>query len=401
MTARRVGSGTRCETTTAVLSFVVVASAFYCTLCAIAALMLRRGVPVLRTLDAPPPARWPRVSVIIPACNEARTIESAVRSRLAEGYPDAEYVLVDDRSTDGTGEIIDRLACADARVVALHVRELPPGWLGKVHAMHAALERATGEYVLFSDADVHHEPGTLQRIVAHCEQHAIDHVTAFPTVWSSGFLVDAVMTPLLRILLIGSRAWKVADPRSRISIGGGVFSLVRRSALDRIGGLAPLAMEVVDDAGLGQLLKWSGARACVLNARGFVSLPYYTSVREVIAGMEKNAFAAIGRFDVARFALVLGAICVLELAAPLAVILAGASIVTCATLVIAVATQLALARWMDRPLASALFSPLGVVVFAFGAMRSMILTLWRGGIDWRGTRYPLAALRDGRRLVHI
>ena len=383
-----------------VLFVLAIAAAGYWGANAIAAVLLHRGVPVLGRLSPPEPARWPRVSVVIPACNEAATIEAAVRSRLDEGYPDAEYIVVDDRSTDGSGEIIDRLAREDARVVPLHVRELPAGWLGKVHAMHVALGHATGEYVLFSDADVHHEPGTLQKVVAHCEQHAIDHVAAFPTVWSTGFWIDAVMTTLLRILSVASRAWKVADPRSRISIGGGTFNLVRRTALDRAGGLAPLAMEVVDDAGLGQLLKWSGASACVLNARGYVSLAYYTSVRETVLGMEKNAFAALGRFEVARFAIMLGAICTLELAAPIALIFGAAPLLAGVTIGVALVTQVAIARWLDRPLVSAVFSPFGVGVFAFGGMRSMILTLRRGGIAWRGTHYPLAALREGRRLVH-
>jgi len=382
-----------------VLLVLAIASAVYWGLTAISAVLLRRGVPLLARLAPPAPPRWPRVSVVIPACNEAATIEAAVRSRLGEGYPNAEYIVVDDRSTDGSGEIIDRLAREDARVVPLHVRELPAGWLGKVHAMHVALERATGEYVLFSDADIHHEPGTLEKVVAHCEQHAIDHVAAFPSVWSTSFWLDTVMTTVLRILVIASRAWKVADPGSRISIGGGVFNLVRRSALDRVGGLAPLAMEIVDDAALGQLLKWSGARACVLNARGFVSLQFYPSVREVVIGMEKNAFAAIGRFEVARFAIVLGAICVLELGAPIALAFGVAPILTGATVVVALVTQVVIARWLDRPVVSAPLSPLGIAVFAFGGMRSMILTLRRGGIAWRGTHYPLAALRAGRRLV--
>jgi len=383
-----------------VLFVLAIASAVYWALTAISTYLLRRGVPLLERLAPPTPAKWPRVSVVIPACNEGATIEAALRSRLGEDYPNAEYIVVDDRSTDATGEIIDRLAREDGRIVPLHVRELPAGWLGKVHAMHVALGHATGDYVLFSDADIHHERGTLQKVIAHCEQHAIDHVAAFPTVWSSGIWVDAVMTTFLRLLSVASRAWKVADPRSRISIGGGTFNLVRRSALDRVGGLAPLAMEVVDDAGLGQLLKWSGARACVLNARGFVSLAFYTSTREAVLGMEKNAFAALGRFDVTRFAIMLGAICVFELAPLVALAFGGAPILAGATLALALVTQLALARWLDRPVASALMSPFGVAVFAFGGMRSMILTLRRGGIAWRGTHYPLAALREGRRLVH-
>ncbi|HWO26772.1 MAG TPA: glycosyltransferase family 2 protein [Kofleriaceae bacterium] len=385
-----------------VLAGVAIVAAAYWVFMALASLRTMGAVPLLARLAPREPARWPRVSVIIPACNEEATIEAALRSRLGEGYPDAEYLVIDDRSTDRTGEIIDRLAAEDPRIVVLHVRELPEGWLGKVHALHAAVGRATGAWVLFSDADVHHEPGTLRRVVAHCEQQGIDHVAVFPSVWSSSFWLDGVMNLFLRLLAAGSRAWKVPDPRSRISAGGGNFNLVRRAVLTRAGGLLPLRMEVIDDAALGQMLKWSGARQRVLNARGFVGLSFYSSVRDIVVGMEKNAFAMLGRFDVPRFAVALAALSVCELG-PWVVLAAGAGwtfALAAATLALAAIVQLAVARWLGRPLWPTVLAPLGWLTFVFAALRSMVLTLRRGGITWRGTHYPLAALRRGRRYVH-
>lgn len=385
-----------------VLAGVAIVAAAYWVFVALASLRAMAAVPLIARLAPADPPRWPRVSVIIPACDEEATIEQALRSRLGEGYPDAEYLVIDDRSTDRTGEIIDRLAAEDPRIVALHVRELPEGWLGKVHALHTAVGRATGEWVLFSDADVHHAPGTLRRVVAHCEQEGVDHVAVFPSVWSSSFWLDGVMNLFLRLLAAGSRAWKVPDPRSRISAGGGNFNLVRRAVLARAGGLSPLRMEVIDDAALGQMLKWSGARQRVLNARGFVGLWFYRSVRDIVVGMEKNAFAMLGRFDVPRFAIALAALSVCELGAWV-VLAAGAgwpAALAAATLALAALVQLAVARWLDRPLLPTVLAPLGWLVFVFAALRSMVLTLRRGGITWRGTHYPLAALRRGRRYVH-
>lgn len=385
-----------------VLAGVAIVAAAYWVFAALASLRAMAAVPLIARLAPADPPRWPRVSVIIPACDEEATIEQALRSRLGEGYPDAEYLVIDDRSTDRTGEIIDRLAAEDPRIVALHVRELPDGWLGKVHALHTAVGRATGEWVLFSDADVHHAPGTLRRVVAHCEQEGVDHVAVFPSVWSSTFWLDGVMNLFLRLLAVGSRAWKVPDPRSRISAGGGNFNLVRRAVLARAGGLSPLRMEVIDDAALGQMLKWSGARQRVLNARGFVGLWFYRSVRDIVVGMEKNAFAMLGRFDVPRFALALAALSLCELGAWV-VLAAGAGWpveLAAATLALAALVQVAVARWLGRPLLPTVLGPLGWLVFVFAALRSMVLTLRRGGITWRGTHYPLAALRRGRRYVH-
>ena len=125
------------------------------------ALRIRAALPPLR--DLPPPARdaWPRVSIVVPARDEGLHVAAALASKRSCGYPSLEVIAIDDRSTDDTGALIDRAAAADPRVVAVHVTELPDGWLGKVHAMARGLERATGEWVLLSDADVHVEPGAL------------------------------------------------------------------------------------------------------------------------------------------------------------------------------------------------------------------------------------------------
>ncbi len=372
----------------------------YALLVAITAARVMRSVPLVERLAPREPQRWPRVSVIVPACNEASTIEAALESRLAEGYPAAEYVVIDDRSTDATGAIVDRLAARDPRVVALHVKELPDGWLGKVHALHAGVARATGEWILFSDADIHHEPGTLTRVVAHCEEQRLDHVAVLPSIWSSTLALDVMLNCFIRQFVIGSRAWKLGDPTSRVSIGGGNFMLVRRSALERAGGLEPLALEVVDDVALGQMLKWSGARQALLNARGFVGLHFYRSLPEAVRGMEKNAFAAMG-YSVLRFMVLVSLFLVAELGS-FAALAAGSGwprAIAAIAVALLLATQLAVGRWLGRPALPTLLAPLGVVAMVVGTARSMALTLARRGVEWRGTRYPLDALRRGSRFV--
>lgn len=381
-------------------SLLAVLVVVYACAVAFSAIRAIRSVPLVADLAPPEPARWPRVSVIVPACNEADTIERAVESRLDEGYPNAEYIVVDDRSTDGTGEIVDRLAARDPRVVALHVDALPEGWLGKVHALNAGVERATGDFVLFSDADIHHEPGTLARIVAHAEEQGLDHVAVLPSLWSSTVALDVLLNSFIRQFVVGARAWKIADPKSRVSIGGGNFGLVRRAALDRAGGLAPLALEVCDDIALGQMLKASGARQALLNACGFVSLHFYRSVPEAVRGMEKNAFALMG-YSVVRFAILTTLYTLAELGG--FVVLAGgdgwARAAAAAAIAILVGAQLAVTRWLRRPLLPSLLAPVGIAMMIFGAIRSAVLALARRGVVWRGTRYPLDALRRGSRFV--
>ena len=123
-----------------------------------------------------------RVSVIVAARNEEEHVEAAVGSLLALEYPDYEVIAVNDRSTDRTGEILDRLAGRDpSRLRVLHVSELPPGWLGKPHAMGLAAQQATGDWLLFTDADVSFRPDALRRAVVCAEANRADHLVLFPT----------------------------------------------------------------------------------------------------------------------------------------------------------------------------------------------------------------------------
>jgi glycosyltransferase involved in cell wall biosynthesis len=361
-----------------------------------------RCIPKLREIEPAPLVRWPRLSLIVPARDEAASLEPAITSRLCDGYPELELIVVDDRSTDGTGEIADAIATRDARVVVEHVSALPDGWLGKVHALQRGVARASGEWLLFSDADVHYAPGTLLRSIAYLERERADHLSVIPEMRPRSFLVGALQAAFLRLAVAGGRLPSVADPRSRAALGGGLFSLVRRSALDRTPGFEWLRLEVIDDLALGQMLKAHGARARVLNAAGSIWLDFYPSVGEFVRGGEKNSFALLGGFSYARLALVLGALLGLELGAcvPLAwpgtpcPVRAGAAL----SLALSTAGGLLVNRWLARPANEVLLWPVAIVVFVFGALRSAWLALRRGCIVWRDTRYSIAVLRTGRRV---
>ena len=266
------------------------------------ALALRAAwtMPVLRDLRPSDPARWPSLSVVIPACNEASSIEGTLRSRLTQDYPNLEVVVVEDRSTDATSSIVDRIAAEDPRLKALHIQELPRGWLGKLHALHRGAEAASGEWLLFTDADVHFAPETLRRAVAYCEERGLDFLTAMPEFTPLGSLLDVPISVFVRNVAMGAQAREVEDPASRLAVGGGVFNLVRRSAFEKTPGFSYLKLEVADDVSFGQMMKRGGARCSVVNARGMICLRFYESIAEMARGCEKAGFAVIGRFSHAR-----------------------------------------------------------------------------------------------------
>lgn len=241
-------------------------------------LLLRRvvrSVPTLRKLRPPAPEQWPRVSLIMQARDEERVLEGALRSKLRDVYPAIELILVNDRSMDGPG----------GRGLRPH-RAAPlgrpcghaPGGVAREGARHAAgLGAGHGEWVLFSDANIHLESRMLERVIAYAEHEGFDHVCVLQTLTCSGMVHQATLTTFYRLLCAGGQLWAVPDPHSSAAIGVGAFNLVRRSTLLRSPGLEWLKMEIGDDAALGVMLKLSGARQAVLNGCAAVSLEFYPS----------------------------------------------------------------------------------------------------------------------------
>ncbi len=383
------------------LAAYVVVGGLYWLLNALVAVRTIRAVPRLEDVRPPDPAVWPRVSLIIAACDEGDTIEAAMASRLREDYPDLEFILVDDRSTDDTGRIIDRVAASDPRVKPLHIRSLPDGWLGKVHAMHQAVQVATGDWLLFTDADVHFAPGTIRRTIANCLHRNLDHLAAFPAMQSSTFWLDVVMAGFLRLFFLGIRAWAVEDPASKACIGIGAFNLVRRTAFDRTEGFPWLKLELGDDVALGMLLKSHGCRSSFVNARKHVSVRWYSSVRQMARGAERGGYTVLARFSLFR-AISLGmAMLALELAPFLAMFALGMPVVQIAgaiAAVVALATTVAVSLWMDRPILPALLLPAASAILSGFVLRAGYLGYHRGGILWRGTLYKSEVLRAGARV---
>ncbi|MEZ5458550.1 MAG: glycosyltransferase family A protein [Steroidobacteraceae bacterium] len=201
-----------------------------------------RRVPELATLPPlPEGTAAPRVSIIVPARNEVRGIGPAVASMLALQYPDFEVIVIDDRSTDGTGEALDAIADPAGRLRRLRVSDLPPGWLGKNHANALGAAAATGEWLLFTDADIHFAPSTLSRAM-HCAlSEGWMHLTAAPRARLPGRILSQFALYFGLLFSLFARPWAARDPRSRAHVGIGAFNLVRHLAYDRIGGHAATA----------------------------------------------------------------------------------------------------------------------------------------------------------------
>jgi hypothetical protein len=356
----------------------------------------RNGLPTLREWRGPLPPVWPRVSVIVPCRNEAAGVVAAVSSLFAQDYPDLEIVAVNDRSDDETGALLDGLAEQDARLTVLHIRTLPAGWLGKIHAVHEGARRATGEWLLFTDGDVVFAPDALQRSVAFATAHGLGHFVALPKFVADGFLERAFLATFALTLSAKLDPSKLSVLRSRAFVGVGAFGLVHRDAYARIGGHERLAYEVADDLKLGLLLRRRGVAQGCLDADGLVSVRWQNGLLATLRGLEKNAFAGCewrGSLAVLAVLLVLASTVlpylplVLPLAAwthPLAVIAAGLPLL---------AVGLSARRVSGGSGLEGCLAPLAALALAGVIAWSTVLTLARGGILWRGTFYPLNELR--------
>jgi hypothetical protein len=357
-----------------------------------------RGLPSVANLLLPEhdatPAGDPNLTVIVPARNEQKDIRDCLNSLLAQDCPNFSIFAVDDRSTDATGTIMDELAAAHPeRLRVLHIRELPPQWLGKTHAMALAARETVSDFLLFTDADIVFAPSALRRALAYAVRAQADHLVLMPTTLIRRWDEAALLSFFQIFGLWAVRPWKVADPRARRdAIGVGAFNLLRRAAYEAVGGFEALRMEIVEDLGMARRIKRAALRQRVAFGRGLVSVHWAAGVPGLVGVMTKNVFAAV-RFQVPLLlagCLWLTAFCIL----PFVNIWTHGLVLPSAIAILSIAWAY---RLMGRVSGISawnwLLAPFAAAVFVFTMLRSMALTLRQGGVIWRGTFYSLAELR--------
>jgi glycosyltransferase involved in cell wall biosynthesis len=370
-----------------------------------------RGVRTLVNISRPKwdrnpakPGGDPRVSIIVPARNEEQSIGEALKRLLRLDYSNYEVAAVNDRSTDKTGEILDSIGQSrgvrsgrvnpDLRII--HIHDLPSGWMGKTHAMWTAAKLATGDWLLFTDADVMFRPDCLRRAIAYAEAERADHLVLFPRMVMKT-IGEKMMLALFQLMFVfGHRPWKVADPKAKDHIGVGAFNLVRRSAYQAIGTHEALRFEVVDDMKLGKLIKNSGFRQRNVVGDDLLEIHWAKGAFGVVRNLTKNFFAVLS-FQAWRaigFCIAAAYFSILPFVgmfwahgwARLPYAIAFASI---GILYIGMSFHSAVRPWY------VLLHPISTAMFIYIVLRSMFFALWNGGIEWRGTKYSLDELRKG------
>jgi glycosyltransferase involved in cell wall biosynthesis len=353
-------------------------------------------IPWVKDSTAAENSACPSISLVFAARDEEEKLPAALATLAALDYPNLEIIAVNDRSQDATARILNEFAAAHPRFRAVHVSELPDGWLGKPHALQKAYEVSSGEWLLFTDADVQFEPSVLRRAVTLVRQKHLDHLTLLGDVEMHGFWEKTLITFFAFVFFLSSDPYRANNPKSRVYVGVGAFQLLRRSVYEAIGTHCRLAMEVVDDMKLGKLVKQGGFRSGVAVAQDFVSVRWHTGAGNVIRGVTKNFYAAFGYNLVFSVVAITGML--LTNVVPFISVFAGRGGIRTFS-AIAVAIPLLLHAGVNKvsrvsPL-YALTHPIGALVICYMVARSVAVTLWQGGVTWRGTFYRLEDLKRG------
>jgi chlorobactene glucosyltransferase len=363
-------------------------------------LQLARGwadVPV-----KPPPAGGPLVSIVVPARNEELTIERCVRSLLGQTYPHLEVIVVDDRSTDRTAEILARLAESDSRLRVMTGRPLPEGWVGKCWALQQGAAEAQGEWLLLVDADTHHQPPMLASAVAFAAERGTDLLTLGPHQELQTVAERALLPAIFGVILVaGGQLAEVNDPKHPLAKANGQFMLFRAQSYWRIGGHESVRDELVEDFAMARRVKGTGHRLLLMGGRDLVSTRMYRSLAEIWEGFSKNAYFEARRqpagvltglvlpwlLIVFPHALLLRSLLRLlrgRLTTWTEWLLFVQSAAQCALLY---QFGLQLVRIVRLPVAWALTVPLGLVFFGVVLLNAALRVLSGRGVIWKGRRY--------------
>lgn len=347
-------------------------------------------VPDISRLKVAGPGAWPFVSIVVPARNEESGIRKAVTSFCTQDYPAFEVIVVNDRSTDRTGEILSELQGGYSNLVVVEGTDPPPGWLGKPNALEAGRSRARGDWVLMTDADAVHAPGLLRRAVSYAAGERLGMLVVRPRHVTEGVLEAVLMSGVNFFFFVATPAFLVRHSRSPLfATGSPVFNLIRRDALEACGGFACLKQAVVDDLEIGFQVKRAGYPVGVTFAGESIAHRMYRGARETVRGFGKTTFPTIRRVPwvLPLYFLLAAVVSFLPYYGFIQGLIAGqVHVAAAASLVLMHATFAGIAWRYGEPWYITFLNPLRELGWLWIFTRSFFLYR-RDGLVWRGRSY--------------
>ncbi|HYH15489.1 MAG TPA: glycosyltransferase family 2 protein [Flavisolibacter sp.] len=355
-------------------------------------------IKYLNNVAVAKPAPNVPLAVIIAVRNEERDLPQALESMCNLQYSQYRLVVINDRSTDRTADILARFKKQYAHLTVIHIQELPAGWLGKNHALYKGYENTEEEWMLFTDADIRYAPETLNKAMQYCLDHQLDHLTVLPDVKSRSAFFNSIMDTFKIMLTVKLRPWAARNPKTKAYFGVGAFNLVKRSAYEIAGTHKRIALRPDDDLKLGECIKFSGLRQDVVYGDQLLSLEWYTSVKEFINGLMKNTFSTVNyNFPKVVFFCMATLFCFV-IPLPLLFIAGGATERYLALVMLLFQILLfVFTRGMRGIWWYALMMPVAGSIMVYIMWVSAVRTLLQGGIYWRDSFYSLTELKKNVR----
>jgi len=353
------------------------------------ALYLRRSQP---SISLPDPL--PKISVLIPARDEEMNIGHLLTTLIQETYPHLEILVLDDESTDKTAEIIHGFTAKDSRIRYIKGETPPPGWVGKNYAASRLAEEATGDYLLFTDADTSVTPGLLELSLKQALANKADLVTGFPRLWSPSFWGKLII-PNVYFIFWGFCPFFLSPSNKFpiVAMGVGCYLFFKRQAYEKIGGHKAVCNDLTEDMALARRIKEKGLRLHTVDMASHIASKMYSSLNEVWEGYGKNLFKALGSSHIILFLFEIGFFVLfvtpfyflfhywlLNPNPPLLLIcMTQVGFVLMIRLLISVRYQ---QSWQ-----SVLLSPLSTALMLLIGLRSGLLSLKHQGYEWKGRKY--------------
>lgn len=346
---------------------------------------------------APEPA--PKVSIIFAARNEAGRVQEALRSMLAQDYPNFEVIAVNDRSTDETRMELTVFQ-GDKHFKFVDITELPLGWLGKNHALYQGYLASRGEWLLFTDADVHFDPTTLKSVMHAVQIHKLQHLTLFPRMITREFIESIFTDYFILAFCLRFRPWLAQFhaprwlPGARAYAGVGAFNMVHLLAYENMGTHQKIALEVVDDMMLAKMIKESGCRQMAFVGTHLIRVRWVEGFRGVIQSLKKNAFAGLN-YKIGSLAAVTITFFLFDgMPFLLPFLVKGKALAfSLAALGMIFLAHLSMLKLSRTSLLTLPFRPFAYLLMTFAVWSSALTILREGGVRWRDTFYSLKELK--------
>jgi chlorobactene glucosyltransferase len=357
-----------------------------------ATVLMAYQIPRLLPTTPSPRARWPRVTAVIAARNEETDIGACLDSLLLQDYPDLEVIVVDGASTDRTREIV---RAHSPRVRLIEEPPLPAGWVGKSWACSLGAQAASGEYLLFTDADVRYDPSTLRTTLEYGEREGADLVTLGGRLEMVTWWERVILPFMVQLVLTYFRTPRVNEPLSKAAMANGQYILVRRTAYEAVGGHAAIRGAVLEDVRLAQEFRRSGKVLRIAFARELITTRMYRNRPEMVEGLLKTVHGP--RFSAVRQAVFLvglvGLYWVPLLVLPFGILAGSWPVAAMGALLwgALIAKHVGFSRVVGGRDVDGLWFPVAVGFYLVLIWISLVRGIQRRPISWKGRSYPIDA----------